>query len=166
MLVTHPTTPAQPRVAVLLCCEKNLMPLSWHMPVSREPFRYAIAVRDENITYNMLKKHGSFTLNFLPFSYHETIDKAGRVHGDTVDKLTFCNLISSANDHNENLILDDSDFVYECTIIDTYQHGDHTLFIADVTNILIQENRPSVPVLFLGRGQYCTTTPISQIKMT
>lgn len=72
MLIKQPTIPAQPRSTAILCCQKNLMPLSWHMPISREPFRYAIAVRDENITYNMLKDHGSFTLNFLPFSYHET----------------------------------------------------------------------------------------------
>lgn len=164
MLITHTTTPTQPRVTALLGCQKNLMPLSWHMPISREPFRYAIAMRDENITHQMLQKYGSFTLNFLPFSYHEKIDQAGRVHGDTVDKITLCDLIASSTDHNGNVILDDSDFVYECTIVDTYQNGDHTIFISDVTNIRVQEDRLPSPALFLGRGRYATTTPTTQIK--
>jgi flavin reductase (DIM6/NTAB) family NADH-FMN oxidoreductase RutF len=164
MLITRATTPSQPRVTALLSCQQNLMPLSWHMPISREPFRYAIAMRDENITHQMLPKYGSFTLNFLPFSYHEKIDQAGRFHGDTVDKLKLCELVSSSTDQNGNLILDDSDFVYECTIIDTYQNGDHTIFISEVTQIWVQEDRPQSPTLFLGRGQYTTTMPFTQIK--
>lgn len=164
MLIKQETPTAQPRVSALLCCQKNLMPLSWHMPISREPFRYAVAVRDENTTYEMLKNHGSFTLNFLPFKYHEHIDKAGRVHGDTVDKLKFCDLRSSSTDNNGNLILDDSDFIYECTIIDTYQNGDHTIFISDVTQILAQDETLPSPTLFLGRGRYTTTAPTVQIQ--
>jgi len=165
MLITHSNPPAQPRVTALLSCQTNLMPLSWHMPMSREPFRYAIAVRDENITHRLLQTHGSFTLNFLPFSYHEKIDKAGKVHGDTIDKLTVCDLVSSSLDHNGNMILDDSDFVYECSIIDTYRNGDHTIFISDVTQIWTQEDRPQSPTLFLGRGRYTTITPITQINL-
>ena len=38
-------THAQPRVTALLACQNNLMPASWHMPVSKSPFRYAVAVR-------------------------------------------------------------------------------------------------------------------------
>lgn len=164
MLIPQPNTPSQPRSTAMLGCKNNLMPLSWHMPISKSPFRYAVAVRDENVTFSMLKKHSSFTLNFLPFSYYEKIDKAGRVHGDSVDKLKLCDLTSTSSDHNGNLILDDSDFIYECTIIDTYENGDHTLFIADVTNILVQENRVPTPVLFTGRGQYSTITPVCQIE--
>lgn len=163
MLITQPTTPSQPRSTAMLCCQQNLMPLSWHMPMSKSPFRYAVAVRDENVTFSMLKKYASFTLNFLPFAYYENIDKAGRVHGDTVDKLKLCDLASTSSDHNGNAILDDSDFVYECTIIDTYENGDHTLFIADVTKILVQEDTTPSPVLFTGHGKYCTTTPVHQV---
>lgn len=164
MLIEQPTTPSQPRSTAMLCCQKNLMPLSWHMPISKLPFRYAIAVRDENVTFSLLKKHSSFTLNFLPFSHYESVDKAGRVHGDTIDKLKLCDLTSTSSDHNGNVILDDSDFVYECTVIDAYENGDHTLFIADVTKILVQEDRTPSPVLFTGRGQYATTTPVCQVE--
>lgn len=164
MLVKTSVLPAQPRIAALLSCQKNLMPLSWHMPISREPFRYAVAVHDENVTHDMLKLHGSFILNFLPFSDHEKIDKAGRVHGSTVDKLVFCDLVSSSCDDNGNLILDGSDFIYECTIIDTYRNGDHTIFISDVTQTWAQDEKLSSPTLFLGRGRYTTTGPVAQIQ--
>lgn len=34
----------QPRPTALLTCGNNIMPLSWHMSVSRSPFRYGVAV--------------------------------------------------------------------------------------------------------------------------
>ena len=51
---------AQPRVTALLACQDNLMPASWHMPVSKSPFRYAVAVREENYTHQLLTQKGSF----------------------------------------------------------------------------------------------------------
>ena len=41
---------SQPRVTAILACKENLMAASWHMPISKSPFRYAVAVREENYT--------------------------------------------------------------------------------------------------------------------
>jgi len=158
------SVPSQPRLAAILCCQNNLMALSWHMPISREPFRYAVAVRDENITHAMLLEHQSFTLNFLPFAYYEEIDACGRVHGNEVEKLRFSGLTSKQSDPLGNTILDRSDYVYECRLKDTYQNGDHTIFIADVGQIHINSCFEGHPTLFLGRGRYATITPYEQIK--
>lgn len=160
---TAKTIPPQPRLCAMVCCQNNLMPLSWHMPISREPFRYAIAVRDENITHAMLHQHRSFTLNFLPFSYHEQLDACGRVHGDRVEKLQYSGLSSTQSDLCGNIILDESDYVYECHIIDTYENVDHTIFIADVKEIYLNDTPHGEPTLFLGRGKYTTISPITQI---
>ncbi len=154
----------QPRIAAVLCCQNNLMTLSWHMAISKEPFRYAVAIRDENTTHDMLYQHKSFTLNFLPFPYYEEIDACGRVHGNEVEKLTFSGLTSAQSDPFGNIILDGSDYVYECTVIDTYQNGDHTVFVADVGQIHINSCFDGHPTLFLGRGRYATITPAEQIK--
>lgn len=149
-------THSQPRVTALLACEENVMPASWHMPVSKSPFRYAVAVREENYTHKLLKEHGSFTLNFLPINEYEIVDMMGRIHGDTADKLTLSKLSVERVDTYGNVLLSASDFIYECDICDTYINGDHTIFIADVRKIHINEKQSHTPMLFSGRGRYAT----------
>ncbi|GIT97495.1 hypothetical protein TSL1_03160 [Sulfurovum sp. TSL1] len=149
-------THTQPRVTALLACQHNLMPASWHMPVSKSPFRYAVAVREENYTHALLEKHRSFTLNFLPFDHYETVSMMGKIHGDIEDKLSKSGLVVEGIDSNENVLLSASDFIYECRVCDTYKNGDHTIFIADVSNIHVNEKQSHKPMLFSGRGKYAT----------
>ena len=149
-------THSQPRVTALLACQNNLMPASWHMPISKSPFRYAVAVREENFTHQLLKEHQSFTLNFLSFEYHDVIDMMGKVHGDIEDKLTKSGLSVEAKDSHQNVLLSASDFIYECEICDIYKNGDHTIFIADVKTIHVNEAQSGKPILFSGRGRYAT----------
>lgn len=147
---------AQPRVAALLSCHDNLMPASWHMPVSKSPFRYAVAVREENYTHQLLQENKSFTLNFLPFEYFETFDVMGKLHGDKHDKITKSALKIEERDGNGNVLLSASDFTYSCEVCDTYKNGDHTIFIADVQQIHVNEKQSGTPTFFSGRGRYST----------
>lgn len=166
MLIRHEPLPdhlpSQPRSAGILSCQSNLMALSWHMPISARPFRYAIAMRKENMTHSLLEKHGSFVLNFLPFSCYEQIDQCGRVHGSERDKLSYTGLTAQNTDSLGNIILDASDYAYECRIIDTYVNGDHTIFIADVNALHLNEQFDGHSVLFLGKGIYATPSAITQ----
>ena len=149
-------THSQPRVTAILACQNNLMPASWHMPISKSPFRYAVAVREENFTHQLLEEHKSFTLNFLPFEYHEMIDMIGKVHGDTEDKLIKSGLAIEGRDNHHNVLLSASDFIYECEVCDTYKNGDHTIFVADIKAIHVNEIQSGKPILFSGRGKYAT----------
>jgi flavin reductase (DIM6/NTAB) family NADH-FMN oxidoreductase RutF len=149
-------THAQPRVTALLACQDNLMPASWHMPISKSPFRYAVAVREENYTHQLIQEHKSFTLNFLPFEHFETVNLMGKLHGDMDDKMAKSGLSIEGKDINNNVLLSASDFMYECEVCDTYKNGDHTIFIADVFKIHVNEKQSQEPMLFSGRGKYAT----------
>lgn len=149
-------THTQPRLTTLLASGNNLMPASWHMPVSKSPFRYAVAVREENYTHTLLETHGSFTLNFLPFKYHETVAFMGLMHGDKVDKLALGEFEIGKQDKFGNPLLNISDYIYECTVCDTYKNGDHTIFIADVKSIHVNEVQSEAPIFFSGHGKYAT----------
>lgn len=148
-------TPTQPRITAVLACQNNLMPASWHMPISKSPFRYAVAVREENYTHQLLETHKRFTLNFLPFELYETINTMGQIHGDKEDKLAKSGL-ESAKDTQGNVLLRAADFIYVCQVCDTYKNGDHTIFIADVQAIHVNQEQSNHPMLFLGRGRYTT----------
>ena len=154
-------THAQPRVTALLACQDNLMPASWHMPVSKSPFRYAVAVREENFTHQLIQEHNSFTLNFLPFDHFETVNLMGKLHGDMDDKLAKSGLGIEGKDVNGNVLLSASDFNYECEVCDTYKNGDHTIFIADVIKIHVNDKQSDTPMLFSGRGRYATLADTS-----
>ncbi len=149
-------THAQPRVTALLACQDNLMPASWHMPISKSPFRYAVAVREENYTHQLIQEYKSFTLNFLPYEHYETVNLMGKLHGDMDDKLAESNLRVENKDKYNNVLLEASDFIYECVVCDTYKNGDHTIFIADVEKIHVNEKQSNKPMLFSGRGRYAT----------
>lgn len=156
-------THTQPRVTALLACQNNLMPASWHMPVSKAPFRYAVAVREENYTHTLVSEQGSFTLNFLPFEYHETVALMGDLHGDTVDKLALSRLEIEKRDDSGNPLLGASDFIYECVVCDTYKNGDHTIFIADVKQIHVNDRQSGYPMFFSGQRRYATIGKITQL---
>lgn len=156
-------THAQPRVTALLACQNNLMSASWHMPISKSPFRYAVAVREENYTHQLLEKHKSFTLNFLPFEHYEIVNVLGKLHGDSEDKLVRSGLEVECKDSNDNVLLSASDFIYECEVCDTYKNGDHTIFIADVKTIYINDKQSDKPMIFSGRGRYATVGVTSTI---
>lgn len=157
---------AQFRTAALLCCGSNLMAASWHMPVSRSPFRYAVAVREENDTHAMLMERKSFTLNFLPFSFAETIDMTGRYHAHEADKLQKSGLEIHGEDATGNLLLKASDYIYTCRVVDIYRNGDHTIFISEVDTIHVNASQSGQPALFCGRGRYATVTETITVPKT
>lgn len=149
----------QPRVTTILACKENLMAATWHMPISKSPFRYAVAVREENYTHSLLKSHGAFSLNFLSFDSREAVDMTGWLHGNVEDKLSHSNLKVEGKDEMGNVLISTSDFIYECRVCDTYRNGDHTIFITDVSKIHVNEKQSHSPLLFLGKGTYTTIKP-------
>ncbi len=100
----------------------------WHMPISKSPFRYAVAVREENYTHTLLEEYGSFTLNFLPFEYYDAIDMMGRLHGNEHDKFELSGLKSEGLDTEGNLLLTALDCIYASKVCSTYKNGNHTIF--------------------------------------
>jgi len=98
----------------------------------------------------------SFTLNFLPFEYFETVNLMGKLHGNMDDKLAQSNLDVEDVDRFNNIMLSASDFVYACVVCDMYKNDDHTIFIADVVKIHVNEKQSGSPMLFSGRGRYAS----------
>jgi len=147
---------SQPRLSALLTCGNNIMPLSWHMPVSKSPFRYAVAVREENHSHTLLKKNRKFALNFLDVSYQHAFQLSGEVHGKDIDKFDLCRLTPKKAMTIDTDLIQEAYMIYECTVVDIISYGDHDLFIADVNVILNKEKDDIDPTLFLGRGYYDT----------
>lgn len=151
----------QARLTALLSVENNFMPLSWHMPVSKSPLRYAVCVRDENHSHKLLQVHKEFALNFLDFSYIEAYDKSACMHGG--DKFSAANLRPKNAQTINTTLIEEAYMIYECKVVEILNYGDHDVFIADVTLIHNKEVAEVSPTLFLGKGYYDTTHKNPQI---
>ena len=149
---------AQPRPTALLTCQDNIMPLSWHMPVSKEPFMYAICVRDENYSYELLHQHKEFALNFLDISYMEAFDKLGQVHGKDINKFKESGLTQKEPTVIQSTLIQESYMIYECSVVDILKYGDHDVFIAKVECIHNTQDKDISPTLFMSKGIYETTS--------
>ena len=146
----------QPRPTLLLTCKENIMPLSWHMPVSKSPFLYAICVRAQNYSYELLHKHKEFALNFLDIKYHEAFVKSGDFHGNEIEKFALTSLTCKKAQTIETSLIEESYMIYECSVVDIKSYGDHDIFIGKV-NLIYNADTPDYnPTLFMGRGRYDT----------
>jgi len=145
---------SQPRLTALLSVADNFMPLSWHMPISKSPLRYAVCVRDENKSYDLLHINQQFALNFLDISYLEAYEKSGNTHGG--DKFSLTNLTRKKAQSINATLIEESYMIYECKVIDILNYGDHDIFISEI-NLIHNKKVDSVkPALFLGHGFYET----------
>lgn len=147
---------SQPRPVLMLTCGRNIMPLSWHMPVSKSPFRYAVAVRRGNHTHQLLAQHRVFALNFLDKRYIDAVQRCGKYHGDTVDKSALSKLTPKEPLTIENTLIDEAYMIYESTLFETLTFGDHDIFVGEVNLVLNRKEVSPQPTLFLGRGHYET----------
>ena len=147
---------AQPRLSTLLACGENFMPLSWHMPVSKAPFRYAVAIRDENKTYDLVHTLEEFSINFMDYAFIEAMEISGSTHGGKKFKET--GLTPKKAQHIKSTLIEEAYMIYECKVVEVQNFGDHDIFIADVLCIHNKKIEDVAPTLFLGRGYYETTT--------
>lgn len=146
----------QPRLSALLACDDNIMPISWHMPVSKSPFRYAVAIRDENKTYDLVHTLEEFSINFMDYSYVEAMDIAGSMHGG--DKFKATSLHPKKALEIKSTLIQEAYMIYECKVAEIQNFGDHDIFIVDVLCIHNKKTEYVKPTLFTGRGYYNTTT--------
>jgi flavin reductase (DIM6/NTAB) family NADH-FMN oxidoreductase RutF len=146
----------QPRLTAFLACGENFMPMSWHMPVSKSPFRYAVAIRDENKTYDLVHMLEEFSINFIDSAYIEALETSGSMHGG--DKFKETGLTPKKAEHIKSTLIEEAYMIYECKVTEVVNFGDHDVFVADVVCIHNKKVEDVSPTLFLGRGYYETTS--------
>lgn len=101
----------------LLSVEENIMPIGNWMVISKEPFRFLIAMSVGNHSLTLIKKHKEAALHFMPWSARERVVRAGHISGRKVNKaeeLGF-NLVPAQNLKNTKLV-EGADSIFEMKI--------------------------------------------------
>ncbi|MCX6706609.1 MAG: flavin reductase family protein [Candidatus Woesearchaeota archaeon] len=158
---------AYPRQTVLITSEaevtlmgkkvekKNIMTMSWSMPVSFEPWMYAIAVNDECLSLELIRKSKVFCVNFMPIELKNNVLYCGRNSGRTKDKFKETGLKEEECEKIHCPRIKKALAYLECEVAEEIKAGDHFVFIGNVVNAKIKKEGNRV---FHKGGDKFTTT--------
>ena len=65
---------------------ENMMPIAHWMVISKEPFRFLIAMQLGNHSLTLLRKYQEAAIHFMPWSDRERVVRAGYMSGDFTNK--------------------------------------------------------------------------------
>ncbi len=140
------STQLSPVPAVLVGCgdniryRNNLITVAWAGTVCSEPPQLAVAVRPERYSFGAISKLGEFTVNLPSVSLVEKVDYCGVVSGRDVDKFAECGFTAVKGEKVSAPIVAECPVALECKVTQSLDLGSHTLFIAEILAVQIEES--------------------------
>ena len=139
-----PGTMIYPLPAVLISCgeneqEYNLFTVAWTGTVCTNPPMCYISVRPERHSYEIIKRTGEFVINLTTASLARATDWCGVRSGRDFDKFSEMGLTAEAAAVVKAPIVAESPVSIECRVKQIVPLGSHDMFIADVVNVLVDE---------------------------
>jgi len=170
-----------PRLTVLvgsrLGGRPNIMPASWHTPISSDPPLYGVVISPKRATFRGIRETGGFTVNFLQLDKAGLSEQTGFTSGADTDKFARFSIATGEDSLGFGPVLRDAYCALECRLQDSVSQGDHSILVGLVQVVSYDENlverygghdvlsREARPLLYAGRGLYCTWDPASVVKM-
>jgi flavin reductase (DIM6/NTAB) family NADH-FMN oxidoreductase RutF len=149
-----------PMHLALLTVASNVMPMAWWTPISKEPFRFLVAMDRKNHTLSLLREHREAVLNFLPWTERERVVRTGYLTGRKVRKAERLGFhLTPAQQLKHTRVVEGIYAAFELVVISELQEpaGDHVPFVCDVVYVH-RRRRPALgePILFLGYRDFAT----------
>lgn len=149
---------------------------AWYSALSYDPPLFAVSIAPKRYSYNMLKKSGEFTANFLEFDKTGTIAALGRTSGREIDKFSAYRIKTLPSTKIKTPVLKEAYAAYECRIVKRIRTGDHDLFIGEVLAVHYKEKAfdkkkkiPDLskltPALYLGADHYAGIKSFSEVRI-
>jgi flavin reductase (DIM6/NTAB) family NADH-FMN oxidoreductase RutF len=122
----------------------NGMTAAWVSQVSFKPLLVMVSIAPARFTHGLVKRSGYFAINALSDDQKDVAKHFGFKSGRKVDKLRD---IPYFDAKNGSPVLSDALAFVECKLVDTFEAGDHTLFVGEAVDArLLNENKS--PLLF------------------
>ena len=139
-----PGTMIYPLPAVLVSCgetdgEHNLFTVAWTGTVCTNPPMCYISVRPERHSYEIIKRTGEFVINLTNSKLARATDWCGVRSGRDYDKFAEMGLTSEAAAVVKAPVVAESPVAIECRVKQIIPLGSHDMFLADVVNVLVDE---------------------------
>lgn len=124
--------------------EIKAMTVNAFMSVSLSPKLIAISIDENASMYHILKEKKAFGLSILS-EEQMILSKVYAKQLEAKEKIPFIQL-------NGVPVLQDALAALSCYVVDSIKAGDHTIFIAEVTELMITEKKKE-PILYY-KGKY------------
>lgn len=160
---------------------RNVMPLSWFMPVSSDPPLVAISVGEQRHTAEMIAHSQEFALNIPKRPYLHHVQYLGSLRGEQIDKIEATQWETFVPTKITSPLLMDCAGWIECQVVETLQFGDHVLFLGEVVAVRVDpssydsdrkrwrleggEHEDDRVLHFLGGNEYSALSRVYEARM-
>ena len=119
--------------------KSNIITVAWAGTVCTNPPMVSISVRPSRYSYQILEETGEFVINLSNESLVKACDYCGVVSGRDVDKFAKTGLTPIPMEHVHAMGIDESPVNMECKITEKRELGSHTMFIAEVVGVTVDD---------------------------
>lgn len=138
-----PGTMIYPLPAVIVTCgdetRSNMLTVAWTGTLCTNPPMCYISVRPERYSYPLIRERMEFTINLTTAAMARATDWAGVRSGRDFDKWKETGLTAVKGVKVACPYIAESPLNIECRVKDIVKLGSHDMFIADVVNVLADE---------------------------
>jgi flavin reductase (DIM6/NTAB) family NADH-FMN oxidoreductase RutF len=147
-----------PRVVALIVStdeneKENVMTASFLMPVSFNPKYVALAIAEERLTFENIKKTREFTLNICSKEMKEKAIICGSISGRDKDKFELTKLEKEKSKIVKPSLIKESPISFECKMEFMEKFGDHWLIVGRVVEEHVRKENFS-PLLHKSKDQF------------
>ena len=140
---------------------ENLMPISHWMVISKDPFRFLIAMQLGNHSLTLLRKHQEAALHFMPWSDRERVVRAGYMSGNFTNKAERLGYtLVAAEKLQATRLIEGADAVFETVVFQELPGISHE-FAPFVLNVVAFHGQVDAaerqPILFMKEYHFATT---------
>ena len=138
-----------------------MMPIAHWMVISKEPFRFLIAMQLGNHCLSLLRKHQEAAIHFMPWSDRERVVRAGYMSGSFTNKAERLGYqLLPAEKLQSTSLVEGADCIFETVVFKELTGISHEFapFVLEVVafhgNVEAAERQP---ILFLKEYHFATT---------
>lgn len=133
-----------PVPAVMVSCARkgekpNIITVAWAGTVCSDPAMVSISVRKERYSHDIIKETGEFVINLTTRKLARATDYCGVKSGRDVDKFADMHLTAVPSVKIEAPAIAESPVNIECKVREIKPLGSHTMFLADVVNVTVDD---------------------------
>ena len=147
-----------PRVVALIVSidengKENVMTASFLMPISFEPKYIAVAIAEERLTFENIKKTKEFTINICDKGMKEKAMICGSYSGREKDKFELAKIEREKSKIVKPSLIKESPISFECKVEFMEKFGDHWLIVGRVVEEHVRKKDFS-PLLHKSKSQF------------
>jgi len=145
----------------------NVITVAWHTTISKKPPLYGVSIAPGRYSHGLIEESKEFVINFASYDIGDKIHFCGAHTGRNTDKIKETGFtLLDCNKINTKYIKECFAHL-ECKLYDKINLGDHTFFVGEIVNTIIDEEaflndildtKKVKPCYYLGDSYYTTVS--------